>query len=106
MIAYLIEAILDALVGFCGPRRTRVNRRDHLRRLAIRSESSSSRAVRNSATARVCRSSCDQSERLDHAGNQLSGGEQHMLAIGRALMTNPILMILDEAHRGIGAVDP
>jgi hypothetical protein len=33
----VIEAIaeLDALVGFCGPRRTRVNRRDHLRRLAI-----------------------------------------------------------------------
>jgi branched-chain amino acid transport system ATP-binding protein len=40
-------------------------------------------------------------ERLDHAGNQLSGGEQQMLAIGRALMTNPILMILDEATEGL-----
>jgi branched-chain amino acid transport system ATP-binding protein len=40
-------------------------------------------------------------ERLDHAGNQLSGGEQQMLAIGRALMTNPVLMILDEATEGL-----
>jgi branched-chain amino acid transport system ATP-binding protein len=40
-------------------------------------------------------------ERLDHAGNQLSGGEQQMLAIGRALMTNPALMILDEATEGL-----
>jgi branched-chain amino acid transport system ATP-binding protein len=40
-------------------------------------------------------------ERLDHAGYQLSGGEQQMLAIGRALMTNPILLILDEATEGL-----
>jgi branched-chain amino acid transport system ATP-binding protein len=40
-------------------------------------------------------------ERLNHAGNHLSGGEQQMLAIGRALMTNPILMILDEATEGL-----
>ena len=40
-------------------------------------------------------------ERLDHGGNQLSGGEQQMLAIGRALMTNPDLMILDEATEGL-----
>jgi branched-chain amino acid transport system ATP-binding protein len=36
-------------------------------------------------------------ERQGHYGNQLSGGEQQMLAIGRALMTNPRLLILDEA---------
>jgi branched-chain amino acid transport system ATP-binding protein len=40
-------------------------------------------------------------ERLDHGGQQLSGGEQQMLAIGRALMTNPQLMILDEATEGL-----
>jgi len=34
-------------------------------------------------------------------GNQLSGGEQQMLAIGRALMTNPHLLILDEATEGL-----
>ena len=40
-------------------------------------------------------------ERLDNAGSQLSGGEQQMLAIGRALMTNPKLLILDEATEGL-----
>ena len=40
-------------------------------------------------------------ERADNMGNQLSGGEQQMLAIGRALMTNPHLLILDEATEGI-----
>jgi branched-chain amino acid transport system ATP-binding protein len=40
-------------------------------------------------------------ERLGHGGQQLSGGEQQMLAIGRALMTNPALMILDEATEGL-----
>jgi len=39
--------------------------------------------------------------RLRHYGNQLSGGEQQMLAIGRALMTNPRLLILDEATEGL-----
>jgi len=39
--------------------------------------------------------------RMDHAGNALSGGEQQMLAIGRALMTNPRLLILDEATEGL-----
>ncbi|HME25439.1 MAG TPA: ABC transporter ATP-binding protein [Acetobacteraceae bacterium] len=40
-------------------------------------------------------------ERNRHRGNQLSGGEQQMLAIGRALMTNPRLLILDEATEGL-----
>jgi len=40
-------------------------------------------------------------ERLSSMGNQLSGGEQQMLAIGRALMTNPRLLILDEATEGL-----
>jgi branched-chain amino acid transport system ATP-binding protein len=40
-------------------------------------------------------------ERLDSGGQQLSGGEQQMLAIGRALMTNPRLLILDEATEGL-----
>lgn len=41
------------------------------------------------------------SERETNMGNQLSGGEQQMLAIGRALMTNPYLLILDEATEGL-----
>ena len=40
-------------------------------------------------------------ERLGYAGAQLSGGEQQMLAIGRALMTHPELIILDEATEGL-----
>jgi len=39
--------------------------------------------------------------RKEHMGNQLSGGEQQMLAIGRALVTNPHLLILDEATEGL-----
>jgi len=40
-------------------------------------------------------------ERENNLGNRLSGGQQQMLAIGRALMTNPLLLILDEATEGL-----
>jgi branched-chain amino acid transport system ATP-binding protein len=40
-------------------------------------------------------------QRLSHGGAQLSGGEQQMLTIGRALMTNPRVLILDEATEGL-----
>lgn len=40
-------------------------------------------------------------ERLSHGGQQISGGEQQMLSIGRALMTNPDLLLLDEATEGL-----
>jgi branched-chain amino acid transport system ATP-binding protein len=40
-------------------------------------------------------------ERLDHGGGQISGGEQQMLATGRALMTNPAALLLDEATEGL-----
>jgi branched-chain amino acid transport system ATP-binding protein len=43
-------------------------------------------------------------ERRDHLGRQLSGGEQQMLAIGRALMTNPHLLVLDEATEGLAPI--
>jgi branched-chain amino acid transport system ATP-binding protein len=43
-------------------------------------------------------------ERASNLGNQLSGGEQQMLAIGRALSTNPRLLILDEATEGLAPV--
>jgi len=43
-------------------------------------------------------------ERRSNMGNQLSGGEQQMLAIGRALMTNPRLLVLDEATEGLAPV--
>mgnify|MGYP001767091940 CR=1 FL=1 len=43
-------------------------------------------------------------ERRGNLGDQLSGGEQQMLAIGRALMTNPDLLVLDEATEGLAPV--
>ncbi|ANN68757.1 ABC transporter ATP-binding protein [Bordetella bronchialis] len=50
---------------------------------------------------RVCALFPRLAERAGHMGNQLSGGEQQMLAIGRALVTNPSLLILDEATEGL-----
>ena len=43
-------------------------------------------------------------ERLENMGDQLSGGEQQMLAIGRALLTNPRLLVLDEATEGLAPI--
>jgi branched-chain amino acid transport system ATP-binding protein len=43
-------------------------------------------------------------ERIDNGGDQLSGGEQQMLAFGRALVTNPRLLILDEATEGLAPI--
>jgi branched-chain amino acid transport system ATP-binding protein len=43
-------------------------------------------------------------ERRDNFGNQLSGGEQQMLAIGRALMVNPSLLLLDEPMEGLAPI--
>ncbi len=42
--------------------------------------------------------------RLDHMGNQLSGGEQQMLSIARALMTNPTILLMDEPTEGLAPV--
>lgn len=63
------------------------------------------RAGRNGTTAwdldRILDTFPRLAERLDNMGDQLSGGEQQMLSIGRALMTNPDAIILDEATEGL-----
>ena len=43
-------------------------------------------------------------ERKSHMGNQISGGEQQMLAIGRALMSNPSLLLMDEPMEGLAPI--
>ncbi|MCC6609304.1 MAG: ABC transporter ATP-binding protein [Burkholderiales bacterium] len=51
--------------------------------------------------ARVAETFPRLAERMRHGGGQLSGGEQQMLTIGRALMTNPDILVLDEAAEGL-----
>ncbi|MCC6890339.1 MAG: ABC transporter ATP-binding protein [Hyphomicrobiales bacterium] len=58
-------------------------------------------AVQPWTLKRICALFPRLAERLDNMGHQLSGGEQQMLAIGRALMTNPRLLMLDEATEGL-----
>jgi branched-chain amino acid transport system ATP-binding protein len=43
-------------------------------------------------------------QRINHPGNRLSGGEQQMLAIGRSLMTNPSLLLMDEPTEGLSPI--
>jgi branched-chain amino acid transport system ATP-binding protein len=59
------------------------------------------RAGRGWTLARVMDTFPRLAERWSHGGGQLSGGEQQMLSIGRALMTNPELLVLDEATEGL-----
>ena len=59
------------------------------------------RGQRDWTYARVLETFPRLKERLRHGGQQLSGGEQQMLTIGRALMTNPDVLILDEATEGL-----
>jgi ABC-type branched-subunit amino acid transport system ATPase component len=73
-----------------------------------RSFDSAGRVMQRHSCSSVWRSSaaqrtaaCRVAERSPHMGHQLSGGEQQMLAIGRALVTNPHLLILDEATEGL-----
>jgi branched-chain amino acid transport system ATP-binding protein len=54
--------------------------------------------------ARVLQAFPQLAERLSHLGAQLSGGEQQMLTIGRALLTHPRLLILDEATEGLAPI--
>jgi branched-chain amino acid transport system ATP-binding protein len=74
--------------------------------LTVRENLVATAANRNKAAdpwtlAKVCALFPRLAERTANMANQLSGGEQQMLAIGRALMTNPRLLILDEATEGL-----
>jgi branched-chain amino acid transport system ATP-binding protein len=67
----------------------------------IMAERAGTRGQRDWTYERVLETFPRLQERLGHGGQQLSGGEQQMLTIGRALMTNPDVLILDEATEGL-----
>jgi len=69
--------------------------------MAARPASTSTRSGRGWSFARVMETFPRLQERIGNLGSQLSGGEQQMLSIGRALMTQPELIILDEATEGL-----
>jgi len=69
--------------------------------LVATARSNSTNGLKPWSLARVCQFFPRLAERQHHLGSQLSGGEQQMLAIGRALMTNPSLLVLDEATEGL-----
>ena len=66
-----------------------------------RTETASGKGQRDWTYERVLETFPRLQERLNHGGQQLSGGEQQMLTIGRALMTNPDVLIMDEATEGL-----
>jgi branched-chain amino acid transport system ATP-binding protein len=69
--------------------------------MAAKPAASSSGNGRGWTLARVMETFPRLQERVNHLGGQLSGGEQQMLSIGRALLTQPELVILDEATEGL-----
>jgi branched-chain amino acid transport system ATP-binding protein len=71
--------------------------REHL----VMAETAGTDGKRNWTLERVLELFPRLAERIDNPGGRLSGGEQQMLTIGRALMTNPALLILDEATEGL-----
>ena len=74
---------------------------EHLSAFQRRPEGDAATAVEPWGAGRVFALFPRLAERRRHLGHQLSGGEQQMLAIGRALVTNPRLLILDEATEGL-----
>jgi len=67
----------------------------------VMAERAGSHGARDWTLERVLHTFPRLTERLRYGGQQLSGGEQQMLAVGRALLTNPRLLILDEATEGL-----
>lgn len=69
--------------------------------LAGRSRAAQERGPKHWDLAEVLQAFPQLAERMDHGGGALSGGEQQMLAIGRALMANPSVILMDEPSEGL-----